>query len=124
MSHEGQVAVITGAASGIGRAAAEIFTERGGSVVAVDINKDALDWTRNKPRIRSVVGDVSDEDLNRAAVEEAVREFGRLDVSVLNAGFPGGGALDEAPIEGFDRLELRDPFGNRVELIMRAKADG
>lgn len=96
----GRVALITGAGSGIGRAAAELFVSRGTFVVAVDLTLDDLAWCAADDGIVQVAGDVSSDATNAAAVAAAVATWGRLDVAVLNAGISGGlgfeaeGALD------------------------------
>jgi meso-butanediol dehydrogenase / (S,S)-butanediol dehydrogenase / diacetyl reductase len=83
-------AVVTGAASGIGRAAAELFLERGFGVVAVDLTPDSLAWAEPDPRVITVAGDVSVAETNEAMVGAALDQFGRLDVAILNAGISGG----------------------------------
>ena len=103
MEHEGRVAIVTGAASGIGRAAAKRVLAGGGSVVGIDLAADALGWLDNEDRAVAIAGDVTDEALNARAVETAVDRFGRLDAAVLNAGIAGGGDLLEQPIEDLDR---------------------
>jgi len=95
--------VVTGAASGIGRAAVELFAERGFGVVAVDVAKEGLAELAGIDSVVTLVGDVASDEVNDAAVELALTTFGRLDVSVLNAGIGGAGPLDS---EGaLDRLE-------------------
>ncbi len=95
MRLEGKVALITGAASGMGRVAAKMFAAEGASVTATDVTADALEETVREVRdaggaIVGVRGDVSVAADVRRAVEEAVSAFGRLDVLYNNAGiFPG-----------------------------------
>jgi len=101
---EGRVAIVTGAASGIGRAAAERLAERGARVVAVDLDEARLAWTKEHLGVVARPGDVSDPAANAAMVEAAVRGFGRLDVLVLNAGLPAVGSLDGLPLESFERV--------------------
>lgn len=85
-----QVALISGGASGIGRAIAEVFLEEGASVVISDINSVMLATTVNElstlGRVDSVVGDVRSMDDAARMVEHTVSTFGRLDVLVCNAG--------------------------------------
>jgi meso-butanediol dehydrogenase / (S,S)-butanediol dehydrogenase / diacetyl reductase len=106
-SHQGRVAVVTGAASGIGRAAVERIVADGGSVVAVDRDDAALGWVSAAPgaeRIAVLAGDVTSANLNDAAVALAVERFGRLDASVLNAGIAMSGDLLSMPIDELDRV--------------------
>ena len=103
MDHTGRVVIVTGAGSGIGRAAAEIITRAGGMVVAVDLTTHNLNWATGHDRIVVVAGDVSTTETNQAAVEAALEHFGRLDAAVLNAGVTGSGDLIDHPMDDFDR---------------------
>ncbi|MFK7919319.1 MAG: SDR family NAD(P)-dependent oxidoreductase [Ilumatobacter sp.] len=99
-----RVTIVTGAASGIGRAAVERLVEQGGSVVAVDRSADSFDWLdSDQERVAVVAGDVTDPATNEAAVATAVERFGRLDAAVFNAGVSMGGDLLDLPLEQFDR---------------------
>lgn len=88
------VAIVTGAASGIGRATAELFAARGTRVLAMDRTAEALAWTDGRDDIVAMVADVTADGANEAAVAHAVDRWGRLDVSVLNAGVTGSGPLE------------------------------
>ena len=99
-----RVAIVTGAASGIGRATVELLVSRGFGVVAIDLDADRFDWAHGVDRIAVIAGDVCSEDVNQHAVDVAVERFGRLDASVLNAGVPGRGDLITAPLDLFDRV--------------------
>lgn len=99
------VTLVTGAASGIGEATARLFAERGHRVVAVDVQEEGLAKLGTLDGVATLVGDVSEESTNSAAVELALERFGRLDAAVLNAGIGGAGPLESpGAIERFDRL--------------------
>ncbi len=103
----GEAALVTGAASGIGRAVAERLVEDGWNVLAVDLVPDP-----DGPG-EPLAADLTTREGNREAVDAARRRFGRLDAIVPNAGFQ-----HVAPIESFDEdrwdallaLLLTSPF--------------
>jgi NAD(P)-dependent dehydrogenase (short-subunit alcohol dehydrogenase family) len=115
----GKTAIVTGAASGMGRATAERLHGDGWSVVAVDVAADPLGWIDNADSsLRSLVADVSTEAGNASMVAAAHDAFGRLDGVVLNAGVGASGAIDEQPMELVDRTLAINLRG--VMLGMRA----
>jgi meso-butanediol dehydrogenase/(S,S)-butanediol dehydrogenase/diacetyl reductase len=88
----GQVAVVTGAASGMGAATARLLAEAGATLVLLDRNPDGLDTVAGQcrevgaPSVRTETGDVSDSGYCDAAIDGAVAEYGRIDVLVTAAG--------------------------------------
>lgn len=109
-----RVAIVTGAASGIGRATVERLVAAGTSVVAVD--RDRILWAEPlASAVAIVVGDVADPETNAAAVLAALDTFGRLDAAVFNAGVSMSGDLLGLPLEQFDRA---------IEVNVRAVAIG
>jgi A-factor type gamma-butyrolactone 1'-reductase (1S-forming) len=114
-----KVTLVTGASSGIGRAAAIRFAAEGAKVVACSRREDRLDEVVGAIREQggdalAVVCDVTDEDSVRHAVGMAVERFGRLDCAFNNAGGPGGQRpLHELDAGWFDLViatNLRGPF--------------
>lgn len=90
----GKTALVTGAGSGIGRAAAQLYAARGGTVVAFDLTDAVHDTAAGHDRIIALVGDVGDKaDVDRAvaaAVAAGARIGGGLDFAFANAGIGGG----------------------------------
>jgi NAD(P)-dependent dehydrogenase (short-subunit alcohol dehydrogenase family) len=106
----GQVALVTGASSGMGLATARAFAEAGAVVVLADINETTLGAAADGlatagHQVLGVRCDVSDEDSVAAMVRTTVDRYGRLDVAFNNAGIqvPPSDAADE-PAETFDRV--------------------
>jgi dehydrogenase/reductase SDR family member 7B len=90
-SMKNKVVIITGGSSGIGKALAEKFGSEGSKILITGRNKQELDITVKELHGKSIVihgfqADVSKEDDNRAMAEEAVRQFGTIDILINNAG--------------------------------------
>jgi meso-butanediol dehydrogenase/(S,S)-butanediol dehydrogenase/diacetyl reductase len=103
----GKTVLVTGAASGIGRAAARRFADEGASIVAVDLDRAALEEAcAQLPRDRLLIqpGDTSDSAAAAATVHAAVERFGRLDVLINNAGIASQGTIGETSEEDFARV--------------------
>lgn len=91
-----RVAIVTGAASGIGAATAQLFAEEGADVLAVDLPQRNLATAHaGKERIATFEKNVADPDAAEAIVSETLGRFGRLDILMNNAGI-GVNALAEA----------------------------
>jgi len=102
--HDGRVAIVTGAASGIGRAISELLMQGGASVVAQDMDAEALTWTEDHRGVVAQVGDVTSVEDNAAMVDLAMKRFGRLDTLVLNAGVTMPGNIETLPMDSFDQV--------------------
>jgi len=102
---DGKVALVTGAASGIGEAIARLFAREGASVMLADIQDDRGKHLAEELGSNSVYQhtDVSRESDVKAVVDQTVNLWGRLDCVVNNAGYGGvPGSIDSIPVEGFD----------------------
>ena len=129
----GQVAIVTGAGSGMGLATAQAFTEAGAAVVLADINEEtgrtATDsLTAAGHQALGVTCDVSDEGQVAALVERAVATFGRLDMAFNNAGIqvPPSDAADETA-DVFDRvnaINLRGVWACMKHELRQMRAQG
>ncbi len=97
------IALVTGAASGIGKATAQRLLELGAHVVAFDRREMDL---KKRPELATVVGDVTKRDDVERAVRVAARTFGGLDVVVSNAGVASEGRLDTDEGEAALRASL------------------
>ena len=108
---DGRVAVITGGASGMGRATVLRFLEEGASVVFADLNQAAADETlklaaeagHGEDRLAFIRTNVAEEADNQAMIQLAVDRFGRLDCVFLNAGIGGAiGPISEVSVDDWD----------------------
>jgi NAD(P)-dependent dehydrogenase (short-subunit alcohol dehydrogenase family) len=107
----GHVALITGAASGLGLAYAEVMAENGAKTILTDI--DATDLARETKRLRDAgcdveqeVVDIADTEALRAAIDGAVKRHGRVDAVFANAGISSGPGFGLSPDGHIDTLDL------------------
>lgn len=103
---DSRVAIVTGAASGIGCAIVERLRSDGVTTLAVDLNTDGLTGD-------SLQVDLTTRDGNKAAVDQALARFGRLDAIVANAGFQHVAPIDQFDPDRWDALLailLTSPF--------------
>jgi rhamnose utilization protein RhaD (predicted bifunctional aldolase and dehydrogenase)/NAD(P)-dependent dehydrogenase (short-subunit alcohol dehydrogenase family) len=100
----GQVALVTGAASGIGKACVEALLARGAAVVGADLNPD-IETMYKRPDFLGVQCDLTSEEAVGALLERTTDAFGGLDMLVLNAGiFPGGCSINSLKTEEWQRV--------------------
>lgn len=107
---ENKVAIITGAGSGIGKAAAELFAKEGAKVVISDINETSgnsavEEIKKNGGEAFYVKADSSKPEDNEALVKQTIEKYGTLDIAVNNAGIGGPlGATGEYPLDGWKKV--------------------
>lgn len=127
----GRVAIVTGAAGGIGGATAARLSRDGAAVVLVDSDGNGAAQVAKEldGEAIAVVADVSREEDVEGYLHAAVERFGRVDLHHLNAGIPGSAAaLPDLSADDFDRViavNLRAPFlGLRAAFRQYARQDG
>jgi NAD(P)-dependent dehydrogenase (short-subunit alcohol dehydrogenase family) len=144
---EGRVALVTGAASGLGYACAEVLAENGAKVCLVDREAGGLELAAERLRaltsdVLTLVADVTSEEEMAGAVAASIKRFGRLDIAFINAGIGGGPgfldmsgqrnpagaieALDEAIWNGHIEGNLSSVFVSLKAVVppMRAQCSG
>ncbi|RZQ62441.1 SDR family NAD(P)-dependent oxidoreductase [Amycolatopsis suaedae] len=112
----GRVAVVTGAARGIGLATATLLRERGARVLVTD-RSDAVEQlaTDDPDNVAALVGDVADEDHARMTMRLAAERFGRLDILVNNAGRTLNKPITDTTAEDFDSILRVNARGNFLQ---------
>ncbi len=106
---EKKVAVITGASSGIGRAAVHIFTENGFQTVAVGRNEKELGSLRkevkdSKGEVKIHLADIRETSQVERLVNETVENFGQIDVLVNSAGIIANGTIENTTLDDWDKM--------------------
>ncbi|EAZ89937.1 bifunctional aldolase/short-chain dehydrogenase [Crocosphaera chwakensis] len=100
----GEVAIVTGAASGIGKACVESLLKRGAAVVGLDINEGVTDLHKGSD-FCGVVCDLTNETAIKQALETTIRRFGGVDMVILNAGiFPASSPISHLSTEQWRRI--------------------
>ena len=95
LDFEGEVALITGAASGIGKACVESFLSRGSAVIGLDLDS-SIETITNHKNYLGLICNLTDEEAIEKSIEEGTRYFGGIDMVILNAGiFPEGKRVSE-----------------------------
>jgi len=113
-----KVAIVTGASSGIGRATARLFAEKGATVVGVGRNEKELYAVRDELKdaagsIRPHLGDVLETSQLDRIVNETVDSFGQIDILVNAAGILKGGSIEDCSLSDWDKqmhLNVRSVF--------------
>ncbi len=120
---DGQVAIVTGAARGIGQAIADAFAQNGATVIYTDVDSEELQKTARLHGGVAMTMDVTKESQIDATLDRVLDEYGRLDITVNNAGvntLQHRVTIDEFPKEEWDRI--LDVDLNGLFLVSKASA--
>ena len=128
---DGQVAVVTGGSSGIGKSIAVLFAKEGADVIIISRKEEALKEVckLNPEKITYVAGDITQTENIKKLVEYVKNKFGKLDILVNNAGWCPVQPLKEIKIEDYDKafnLDVRSLVNITIEslqLILKAKGN-
>lgn len=111
---QGKVVIVTGASSGIGRAAALLFAGKGSTVVAVGRNEKELSALRSKKGvIKPHLADVTEQTQLDRIASETIHNHGRIDVLVNSAGIIKNGSIENTTLDDWDKMlniNLRSVF--------------
>lgn len=121
----GKVAIVTGAARGIGQATARLLAERGARIVATDLNESVHDLATDT--IATLTGDVSTEEMARQTVALAIERFGSLDILINNAGRTLNKPLLDTSVDDWDTImavNARGDFLHAREAVRAMKDRG
>ncbi|MEU9371974.1 SDR family oxidoreductase [Streptomyces avermitilis] len=100
----GKVALVTGAARGVGKATVALLHARGALVVALDLRADVKDLSREFPGVVPLIGDITQEETAVRAVHAAIDAFGGLDILINNAGRTLNKPVTETTAEDWDTI--------------------
>lgn len=132
MGHEPKIVLLTGGSSGIGRATADMLAEKGGMIVykaSRSARGPVNEYMESGGMTIPLALDVNDEAAVRAAVDRIVREHGRIDVLVSNAGNGIGGAVEDTS-DGEARYQFETTFFGSMNMVraclpvMRTRGSG
>lgn len=121
---QGQVAIVTGASRGIGRAVAERLASEGASLLLTAVDPTTLERVQRAAEelgatVEAVSGDLGDEDLPSRLVDVARQRLGRIDVIINNAFWEAPGSVADVSVDGWDRT-LRVSLSAAMLLVKAA----
>ena len=102
---DGKIAIVTGAASGIGRACVEDLAKKGAAVVALDINPEIEKIWEGKANIQGIPCDITDNESIQNAIHQTIALYGGIDILVSNAGsFPPSSKIENLDSEDLQKI--------------------
>lgn len=117
-----KVAIITGGASGIGASMTKLFANEGATVIAADINEEALKEISKVENVHGMKLDVASEGDWQALVENVESKFDKIDILVNNAGVTSEKMIDDIDYENWELLSKINGFGAMMGLKYVAPA--
>lgn len=108
---DGKVAIITGGASGIGAGMVDVFCAEGATVIAADINEEALAKASEKENVHGMKLDVSSDEAWKTFAHDVKEKFGSIDILVNNAGVSSEKPYTEINKEDWDFMMAINGFG-------------
>src|SRR5690625_2218529 len=110
-----KVAIVTGGASGIGHGIVQLFKQEGATVIAADINGEALKKVSDD-KVHGMKLDVSSEEDWKKLVQDVDEKFGKIDILVNNAGITSEKGIDQITYEDWEPLLKINGFGTMLGL--------
>ena len=122
MRLQGKLAIITAAASGMGRAGVELFSREGATVCAIDVNAEALasmaaDMAAKGTPIQTVQADLSTVDGAKGSIHAAADKLGGVDILWAHAGIPGPGGIEDLDIDAYRKAMALNSGSVSVEMV-------
>ena len=127
-----KVALVTGAAQGIGKAIVELYAEKGANIILVDLQEEVKDVAASLSKVDRkgfpVIADITKADNVKKVVQDSMKEFGKIDIVVNNAGITRDGLLMRMSEEQWDavmNVNLKSVFAvtkAATKHMMRAKS--
>ncbi|TQS76199.1 SDR family oxidoreductase [Ornithinibacillus gellani] len=107
----GKVAIVTGGASGIGEKMVDLFSQEGATVIAADINEEALERANQKENVVGMKLDVSSDEQWAQLAKDIKERFGKIDILVNNAGISSEKGFKDINIDDWQLMQKINGFG-------------
>lgn len=107
-----KVAIVTGGASGIGAGIVDVFVREGATVIAADINEEALQKASEKENVHGLLLNVASDESWTALIKEVQGKFGKIDVLVNNAGISSELPFQDISLDEWQKLSAVNGFGS------------